>query len=94
MAIYEYRCDRDDVFEITCALGTAPPSAPCPECGTMSRRIISLPSVRCGARRGLYAAMDRADKSRFEPEVVSAPPRRRRSNTIPLTPQLARLPRP
>jgi len=94
VAIYEYRCDRHDVFEITRALGTAPPSAECPECGAMAGRIISLPSVRCGARTGVLAAIDRADKSRFEPEVVSAPPRKRRSNVIPLTPQLARLPRP
>lgn len=94
VAIYEYRCDRHDVFEVTLPLGSAPPIAECPECGTMARRIISLPTVRCGPRSGVFAAMDRADKSRFEPEVVSAPPRRRRSNVAPLTPQLARLPRP
>jgi putative FmdB family regulatory protein len=95
VAIYEYQCNRHDVFEIVRPLGTAPAIAACPTCGAMARRIISLPSIRCGPRVGIFAAVDHADKSRFEPEVVGAPPPlKRRSNVVPLTPQLARLPRP
>jgi hypothetical protein len=97
MATYEYRCDRDGVFELTLPLGTAPQGAPCPICARESGRIISMPMVRCGTRNAWTAAIERADRSRFEPEVVSSVPSagaRRRVRTVPLTPTLARLPRP
>lgn len=44
MATYDYRCGHDgSVFELTMPLGTAPSSAPCPECGEDSPRIYSAP---------------------------------------------------
>jgi hypothetical protein len=48
-------------------------------------------------RRDLVAAIDHAEKTRDAPDVVtSLPPSgaRRRTPTVPLTPTLARLPRP
>jgi hypothetical protein len=51
-----------------------------------------------GSRRGAWsAAIERAERSRHEPEVVSSVPSagaRPRIRTAPMTPQLARLPRP
>jgi hypothetical protein len=45
--------------------------------------------------RALGVAIDRAEKSAHEPEVVtSLPPSRKRTPVLPLTPTLRRLPRP
>jgi putative FmdB family regulatory protein len=43
MATYDYRCERDGVFELTLPIGTAPTDAPCPECGEEAPRIFSAP---------------------------------------------------
>ena len=43
MATYDYRCERDGVFELTLPIGTAPTDAPCPECGEDVPRIFSAP---------------------------------------------------
>ena len=98
MAIYEYRCDQDGVFEVTRPLGTAPESVTCSVCGSEARRVLSLPMIRCGSRRNaLSAAIEHAEKSRDEPDVVTSLPStgaRRRTPVLPLTPTLARLPRP
>ena len=97
MATYEYRCDRDGVFEVTRPLGTAPESVTCAECGREARRIISVPMVRRASRTAWTAAIDHAEKSRYEPDVVTSLPStgaRRQTRVVPLTPTLARLPRP
>ena len=47
--------------------------------------------------RALVAAIDHAEKSRYEPDVVTSLPStgaRRRTRVLPLTPTLRRLPRP
>ena len=47
--------------------------------------------------RALGAAIDRAEKSAHEPEVVTSlppAPARKRTPVLPLTPTLRRLPRP
>jgi putative FmdB family regulatory protein len=97
MATYEYRCDRDGVFELTRRLGTAPESVTCPVCGSQARRVFSIPMVRCGSRTAWSAAVERAEKSRDEPDVVTSLPStgaRRPTPVLPLTPTLRRLPRP
>ena len=97
MPIYEYHCDQDGVFEITRPLGSAPKSVTCSACGSDSRRVFSAAMVRNGSRAALFAAIDRAEKSRYEPEVVTAVPSAgasRRTPVLPLTPTLRRLPRP
>lgn len=97
MAIYEYQCDQDGLFEITRPLGTAPESVACSVCGSEARRVFSIPMVRRGSRTASFAAIDHAEKSRFEPEVVTSLPStgaRRRTPMATLTPALQRLPRP
>lgn len=96
MAIYEYRCDRDGLFDVTRPLGTAPESVTCTVCSSEATRVFSTPMLFRGSR-ALLAAIDHAEKSRDEPDVVtSLPPTgaRRRTPVIPLTPTLQRLPRP
>lgn len=100
MSTYEYRCDQDGVFEVTRPLGTAPASVTCAACGSEARRVISIPtlSLSRGPRpRALVAAIDHAEKSRYEPDVVTSLPStgaRRQARVLPLTPTLMRLPRP
>jgi putative FmdB family regulatory protein len=96
VATYEFRCDRDGVFDVTRPLGTAPESVTCTVCNSDARRVFSAPMLFRGSR-ALFAAIDHAEKSRDEPEVVTSLPStgaRRRTPVIPLTPTLQRLPRP
>lgn len=95
MAIYEYRCDQDGLFDRSLPLGTAPESVACATCGSEARRVFSAPMFKTATRSAWTAAMDRADKSRYEPDVVtSLPPSGAPRRTIPLTPKLRGLPRP
>jgi putative FmdB family regulatory protein len=96
MTLYEYRCEEDGDFDVMRPMGTAPESLPCPVCDGASRRVFSRPS-QFTTPRALVAAVDHAEKSRHEPDVVTSLPRRpvhRRTPVAPLTPKLARLPRP
>ena len=96
MAFYEYRCEQDGSFDITRPLGTAPTSTPCPVCRSEARRVFSKPMLMSTARE-LVAAIDHAEKTRHEPDVVTSLPRagaRKRTPVLPLTPTLRRLPRP
>ncbi|MGZ6983144.1 MAG: zinc ribbon domain-containing protein [Ilumatobacteraceae bacterium] len=96
MATYEYRCDQHGAFDVTRPVGTAPKSIMCPVCDSDASRVFSTPML-LSLPRDLVTAVDRAEKSRTEPEVVtSLPPTgaRRRTPVLPLTPTLRRLPRP
>ena len=95
MAIYEYRCDQDGLFEVTRPLGTAPELATCSVCGREARRVFSVGMVKRGSNSALVAAMDHAEKSRHEPDVVtSLPSSSAGRRTLSMTPELRRLPRP
>ena len=96
LATYEYRCDHDGVFELSRPLGTAPESATCTVCSSDARRVFSVPVLFRGSR-AVMAAMDHAEKSRDEPEVVTSVPSagaRRPARIAKMTPKLQRLPRP
>lgn len=96
MALYEFLCEQDGPFEVMRPLGSAPPSLGCPRCGGDARRVFSSAVLLTGRRRAWTSAIERADKSRHEPEVVRSPPPAiggpRRS--VAMTPALRRLPRP
>lgn len=95
MATYQYRCATHGSLEITRPLGTAPASATCPTCHEPAGRVFSAPML--GRTPGaLRSALDRADRSRDQPDVVSAPPPRPASRPHPAlaNPALRRLPRP
>ena len=96
MATYEYRCDEDGAFDVTRALGTAPASVPCPVCTSEARRVFSPPMLT-STPRAIGAAIDHAEKSAHEPEVVTSlppAPAHKRTPVLPLTPKLRGLPRP
>jgi putative FmdB family regulatory protein len=96
MAIYEYHCGDDGAFDVSAPLGAPPASASCPVCNGEGRRVFTKPMLSL-APRGLVAAIDNAEKSRHEPEVVTSlppAPAHKRTPVLPLTPTLRRLPRP
>ena len=96
MAFYEYRCARDGVVQISRPVGEAGERERCPVCDDAMRRVYTAPMLSL-ASRAAVAAIDRAEKSRTEPDVVSSlPPRhpRKRTPPAPANPALQRLPRP
>jgi putative FmdB family regulatory protein len=96
MAIYEYRCERDGMFDVTRPIGTAPASIACPVCANEAGRVFSSPMIS-RAPRALVAALDHEEKTRHEPDVVTSlppAPAHKRTPVLPLTPSLRRLPRP
>lgn len=95
MPLYAYRCGEDGPVDVMQPMGTAPAVISCPACGGDAARMITAPRLGL-ADRTRVAAIDRAEASRTEPTVVSAPPPRtaRASRPPRLDPRTAALPRP
>ncbi|PVZ05360.1 FmdB family zinc ribbon protein [Actinomycetospora cinnamomea] len=94
MALYAYRCGEDGPVDVVRPLGTAPPVISCPTCGADAPRVFTAPMLGL-ADRSRVAAIDRAEASRTQPAVVSAPPPRPSRAPRPrLDPRTAALPRP
>lgn len=96
MATYVFRCAADGTFEVALPMGTAGRASPCPTCGEDGGRVFAAPMLGLADPR-VVAAIDRTERTRHEPEVVSAPPPargRRRPPVAPPNPALRRLPRP
>lgn len=93
MAVYVYRCDAHGVTERSLPIGTAPQTTTC-SCGAAAIRVFTPPRLSLGdaTRRAL---IDRTERTRDEPEVVSSPgPRPDRRPPAATNPALRRLPRP
>lgn len=95
MPLYAYRCGDDGPAEVMWPMGAAPAVISCPACGGDAPRMITAPRLGA-ADPARVAAIDRAEASRTEPAVVSAPPSRTsRPRPAPrLDPRTAALPRP
>jgi putative FmdB family regulatory protein len=96
MSMYEYRCDQHGSFDLQTSMGDAQPRTACPECGLQVPRVFTAP-MTSSTPRSVTSVLDRTEKSRYEPEVVSSLPRRpahQRTPTAPANPALQRLPRP
>ena len=96
MVAYEYRCLVHGVFVEDFGMGDAPVSVVCGTCGQGAGRFYSAPILQ-RANPDRMALIDRAEKSRDEPDVVSSLPPRHPSKRTPMAPPnpaLQRLPRP
>ena len=96
MVTYEYRCERDGLFEISRPIGSAPKTMSCPACEVEARRVFSKPMLN-SVPNALTAALDHEEKTRREPDLVTSLPNRgarKQTPVLPLTPTLRRLPRP
>jgi len=93
VAVYEYVCAACGPFDVRLAIGTAPEQHQCPECASSARRAFSPPMLGF-MPKPVGTLLDREDKSRDEPEVVTQVPARPGSRaTPPVHPELSRLPR-
>lgn len=96
MAVYEYRCPDHGEFDLVRPLGTAPSTAHCATCGADATRVYSVSFFRPGSR-DVVAAIDHAEKSRTEPEIVRSVPttgRRKPGTQWARDPRQLKLPRP
>ena len=95
MALYQYVCDDDGPFDASSPIGTAAPRRPCPACSGEARRVFTAPMLS-RASRPAVAAIERAERSAHEPDVVTSLPPAGRRRPAPAQPSPAqrRLPRP
>src|SRR5262245_3721804 len=96
MVLYEYRCDDHGSVPAWRPMGSAPESVDWPVCGQTAMRVYSTAGLSSRSRR-LSSVVDRCERSRFEPVIVSSPPPREgpaRAPRAPANPALRRLPRP
>ena len=94
MATFLYRCPADGIVEMRGPVGTAPSQVSCPACAGDARRVYTPPLVSGGSRSAM-ALIDRTERSRDEPEMVtSLPTRGRAQRRTDVNPAWQRLPRP
>jgi hypothetical protein len=94
MATFLYRCPADGIVEQRGAVGTAPSQVSCPACAGDARRVYTPPLVS-GGSRSARALIDRTERTRDEPEVVTTLPSRDRGpGRGAVNPAWQRLPRP
>ena len=97
MAIYENECEQHGRFEVQRPMAAAAAPIRCAACGLLARRVPSAPRIITHGHGAWTAALDHAQKSRYEPEVVSSLPvagDMRPARMATLTPALCGLPRP
>ena len=93
MAAFLYRCPADGILEMRWPVGTAPGQVSCPSCAGDARRVYTAPLVS-GGSRSARALIDRTERTRDEPEVVTSLPRGRAQRRTALNPAWQHLPRP
>jgi putative FmdB family regulatory protein len=72
MPIYDFACEGCGPFEQWRSFAEAGEPMMCPSCGEEVRRIYSMPNTR-RMPAALSSAMNRAEKSAHEPEVIRHP---------------------
>jgi putative FmdB family regulatory protein len=96
VATYQYRCVRDGDFDVRRPIGTASPKSSCPVCDDDAVRVFRAPMLSL-ASRALMTAIDRTERTRDVPEVVSALPSqavRNRKQATAQNPAWQHLPKP
>ncbi len=93
MATYQYRCPDHGDIDVALPIGTAPAQRPCPDCAAAMARVFAPPMIGRASRAHL-AAIDRSERTRDTPDVVSAPPPGPRRTPVTRNPKHAKLPRP
>lgn len=94
MAVYEFACPRCGSVEASFAMGSAPESITCPECGGRAERVFTAPYLSIAGRTA-YKLIDSTEKTAHEPQVVTgALPPSERPTPITTNPLHRKLPRP
>ncbi|GAB3845084.1 FmdB family zinc ribbon protein [Nesterenkonia populi] len=93
MPLYEFRCARCGVFDSHHSMADVPRERGCPQCADRSRRVFTAVGLtRLGSAQA--KAIDRAQKSASEPEVVTGAAGRPRATPVTNDPRHQKLPRP
>lgn len=94
MATYRYRCEADGPCDVLRPIGTAEDTLDRPECGAAMPRVFSAPMLALGSAPA-RSLIERTERSRERPDVVSAPPPAAGRRAAPAAnPAWSRLPRP
>ncbi|MDO6682371.1 MULTISPECIES: zinc ribbon domain-containing protein [unclassified Oceanobacter] len=72
MPMYDYKCPHHGVFQELAPMQEHDQPQPCPQCHTRSARVIVLPPAIAKVLKETRAAMERNEKSREAPDVMSA----------------------
>lgn len=73
MALYRYRCGTHGPLDVSRPIGTAATLETCPVCREPSPRVFTSPMIG-RTPRGVTSAMDQAEKSADQPDVVRSVP--------------------
>lgn len=93
MPLYEFRCARCGVFDSHHSMADVPRERDCPYCADKARRMFSAVGLsRLGSPEA--KAIDHAQRSASEPEVVTGAAGRRRATPVTTDPRHQKLPRP
>lgn len=96
MPIYEYACIEHGRTEASFAMGQAPATVPCEDCGADAKRAYSSPMISAVDQRRM-GLIDSTKATSDRPDVVTSIPsdgRRRKQRMAPPDPRLQKLPRP
>jgi hypothetical protein len=80
MATYQHRCVQDGDFEVSRPIGMAAPQVRCAACGADAVRVFTSPMLSL-ASRAIVAAIDRSERTRDQPAMVSSLPPGRVANS-------------
>jgi putative FmdB family regulatory protein len=69
MPVYEFECVDHGAFELTRPMAQMREPAPCPDCGSLGKRLLSAPSLATGSVIGRRAAAVN-ERSQHEPRIV------------------------
>lgn len=98
MPIYEFGCPEGHVFDVRLPITSEENSAPCPQCHTTARRLVSLPAFH-GGSASARRLIESTQATAYQPGVVSSLPSGRsggdrRAAPVTRDPRHAKLPRP
>ncbi|MGY8690575.1 MAG: zinc ribbon domain-containing protein [Verrucomicrobiales bacterium] len=82
MPLYEYQCTNHGLFEDFVSLESRNEAVPCPDCGTLSSRVVSTPRLRTLSPLSRMAS-ERNERSRHEPRVGGPAPCKGHKNAKP-----------
>ncbi|MAK92100.1 MAG: formamidase [Oceanospirillaceae bacterium] len=72
MPLYDYKCQSHGVFQELAPMAEHDQPKPCPQCAAMSARVIVLPPEIAQMIKEKREAMERNEKAREAPDVMTA----------------------
>ncbi|GGO89272.1 hypothetical protein GCM10011348_46630 [Marinobacterium nitratireducens] len=71
MPLYEYKCPEHGVFQELATMADHDKPCDCPQCGTTSARVITLPPQLLAMLKENREAMERNEKAQHEPQFLT-----------------------